>query len=636
MTETSDTANIGGGTEEALRRTSDFLRATLESIGDAFYAVDRDWRFTYVNPAAAALIRLPADVLVGTRLWDQVPIQPDIRARLEAAAIHGERIRYEFRSRHYRRWFEVDAYPGATGVSIYMRDISARRHAEERIRDQAALLDAARDAILALDLGGCITYWNRSAAELYGWAADEVKGRALTEVVGAEVGVALAAVLATGAWSGELRHVLRDGRWRDVEGRWTLVRSDDGAPQSVLVINSDITERKRLEAVFLRSQRMESLGTLAGGMAHDLNNVLAPVLVAMTLLREEVGSDEGRRLIDNIERNTRRGADLVRQVLTFARGVEGRRAPVDVAAIVADVARLMSETLPRGIHVALELPAAPCSVIGDATQLQQVVTNLCINARDAMPQGGVLRLSVTSRTLGGDELEGDAQPGPYAVIAVHDDGIGMSAEVLSRAFEPFFTTKPLGQGTGLGLSTTLAIVESHGGWIAADSAPGRGTSFCVFLAAAKGDTEAGAQAVQPAVAPAPVAPVAPPKAGGAPKGQGELVLVVDDEPLIREVTERMLKRAGYRSLVASDGVEGLETYSAHMDEIAVVLTDMMMPEMDGPALIVALRALRPDVRIIGMSGFQPGGLASNAGLPTLLAKPFTAPDLLVALRAALD
>jgi PAS domain S-box-containing protein len=491
------------------------------------------------------------------------------------------------------------------------------------------LLEKVKDAILLRDLDHHILYWNQSAERLYGWSAAEALGRSVRDLLYANpeaFDAATTHVLQHGEWTGELPQNRRDGSVITVDANWTLMRDDDGQPKSILAINTDITERKKLEAQFIRSQRLESIGTLAGGIAHDLNNLLAPIVMGAGLMRQLNPPDNTKKILQTIEDSAKRGATLIKQVLSFARGVEGERVTIDLAELGTEIENIIVNTFPRNIIFKSELPTDLWPVVGDPTQLHQVVINLSVHARDAMPGGG--RLSLTARNAEIDEqfaaMDRDVHPGRYVVLEVKDDGTGMPPEVIDRIFDPFYTTKDLGQGTGLGLSTLLGIVRSHGGFVNVSSQVGRGSAFQVHLP------------VRP-----PPATEAPPKeaAPTSSHGRGELILVVDDERSILEVTQQTLEAFGYRVLTAEDGTQAIGTFAQHRDEVALVITDMMMPVMDGPALITALRRLKPAVRIIAATGLNIKanvGRAGKIGVSHFLPKPFTAEILLDMVRRALD
>jgi PAS domain S-box-containing protein len=497
-----------------------------------------------------------------------------------------------------------------------------------RLEEQASLLDKAQDAIIVRDLDHHITYWNKSAERLYGWSATEVLGTVARDLQPdpAVFDEAMRRVLEHGDWMGELAQVGKDGRCLTVESRWTLVKDDAGGAKAVLVINTDITERTKLEQQFLRAQRLESIGTLAGGIAHDLNNVLTPIMVSIAMLTEHEDDPERLDILNTLEMSARRGADMVQQVLSFARGVEGRRVQVDIGDVLRGVERIVNDTFLKNIDVRTRIPAALWAVSGDPIQLHQVLLNLSVNARDAMPDGGSLALLAMNVTLDEAFAVGniDARPGPYVLLQVQDTGLGIPPDTLDRIFEPFFTTKDVSKGTGLGLSTSLAIVKSHGGFVRVESAPGAGSTFSVYLPA---------QAAAPAeTVPATVTEL--------PRGRGELVLVVDDEAPVRMVMQRMLEAFGYRVVLASDGSQAVAIHADRKDEIAAVITDMMMPVMDGAATIRALRSTQPDVRIIAASGLHGRGTDPHEGpsacVRYFLPKPYTASTLLTVLRQVLS
>jgi PAS domain S-box-containing protein len=365
-----------------------------------------------------------------------------------------------------------------------MTDQTERKEAEQRIAEQATLLDIAHEAILVKDLEDQIIYWNKGAERTYGWTAAEARGRVARELFRpdpAQYQAALTELMKTGEWRGELEKRNKSGHAATIEVGWTLVRDGQGQPKSILAINTDITERRKVENQFLRAQRMESIGTLAGGIAHDLNNLLAPILITSQLLQEDAPSDDYREMLKTVQTCAQRGAELVKQVLSFARGVEGERIPLDVSHLLRDIRQVIREIFPKNITAEFQLGRELWPVEGDATQLHQVFMNLCVNARDAMSQGG--KLTVAAENLVLDEvyagMNPDSKSGAYVVVRVEDTGMGIPREIQERIFEPFFTTKEIGKGTGLGLSTTLGILRSHGGFINLYSEPGKGAKFKV-------------------------------------------------------------------------------------------------------------------------------------------------------------
>jgi len=498
-------------------------------------------------------------------------------------------------------------------------DITQRKRAEEQLREQATLLDNAQDAILVRDLDDKFLFWNKSAERIYGWSAAEVIGRDLKDIIYknslAQFNDAKRAVLSSGEWEGELRQVTRDGKDIVVESRWTLVRDDRAEAKSVLVINTDVTDKRKTEAQFLRAQRMESIGTLASGIAHDFNNLLSPIIMSIQLLQARITDEDGQRLLAMLQTSAERGAGLVKQVLSFARGIEGERITLQPRHLIKEIVKILKDTLPKSIEVEFEASEDLSLVAGDATQLHQVLMNFFVNARDAMPGGGKLTIKADNLTIDDNyaRMNLEAKPGRFVLITIADSGMGISPNIINRIFEPFFTTKELGKGTGLGLSTALGIVKSHGGFINVYSEPGRGNQFKIYLPAAESPFAVGADA-----------------SASLPLGRGELILVVDDEIAIREITKGTLEAYGYRALTAADGTEAVALYAQHKDEIKAVLTDLMMPYMDGPVTIRALHKLNPNVRIIASSGLAENSRAIE-GARLFLPKPYTAERLLNAL-----
>lgn len=524
------------------------------------------------------------------------------------------------------KWVRIAAEPilGEEGMaaSVHgaLQDITSMKQVEERLREQAALLDKAQDAIWVLGLDCKVEFWNPSAERIYGWTFDEVQKLGARELLfdNAEAfDRCLQAVMQHGEWVGEIEHKNKAGQKLLLVSRWTLVGNEAGKPGSILSINTDITHQKQLEQQFLRAQRMESIGTLAGGIAHDLNNVLAPILMSINLLKDAIPAQEDRALLQTIEVSARRGADMVKQVLSFARGLEGQRHLVKLADVLRDLERIMHETIPKNVLITSSLAPDLWQVQADPTQLQQVLLNLCVNARDAMPAGG--KILITAKNMTVDEhyaaMNIEARVGSYVKIEVEDNGCGIPPEILERIFDPFFTTKPVGEGTGLGLATTLAIVKSHDGYIRAYSEPDKGTRFRIYLPAD----------------PAAVAEQQSSDLAAVPRGNGDLIMLVDDEAAIRQITRQTLEAYGYRVIVASNGAEAVALFAQNIQGIDLVLTDMMMPIMDGPATIQALRQIKPSVKIIGASGISQNGKvikAIGAGVSHFLPKPYTAEVML--------
>lgn len=511
-------------------------------------------------------------------------------------------------------------------VHCYANDITEQKRSEEQIREQAALLDKAQDAIVVRNLEHRIIYWNKSAERIFGWTASEVAQHNSIDFISKKDGArfleALKAVLANGEWSGELHQLRKAGGEVVVESRWTLVRDSTGQPKAILTLSTDITEKKQFEAQFLRAQRLESIGTLASGIAHDLNNILAPIMMSVNLLQETVTDETSAKLLETLRCSAQRGADMVKQILSFTRGQDGTPTVINLRHLINEVGKIARETFPRKIEIKTNTRKDLWSILADTTQIHQVLMNLCVNARDAMPGGGVLTVEAQNIQLesGSSELQGIAKPGLYVALSVTDTGTGIPPEIMEKIWEPFFTMKPQGQGTGLGLSTVASIVKAHEGFIRTHSEVGKGTSFRIFLPAAETAAKATGQEPAPSM----------------PLGRGEKILIIDDERAFQEITKAIFNKHGYRVLTANDGTEAVALFAQHKDDINLVMTDMVMPYLDGPATITAIRRLNPDVPIIAASGMSESEkLAEEFTQATFLQKPFTTERLLATVDAVL-
>ena len=428
----------------------------------------------------------------------------------------------------------------------------------------------------------------------------------------------------------EYRLVLPSEEIKWVWARGRPVYGVDDKFEGLEGIITDITERKQMEANFLRAERIESIGTLAGGIAHDLNNLLAPIMMGVDLLKHFGLSEQGLKVIEDIERSTKRGASLVKQVLSFARGDEGARVSVHIGDVIKEVASITKSSFPKSITLKTRIAGDLALVLSDPTLITQVLLNLCVNARDALLQGGTITIAAKNKTLNehtSSMLQRKIPTGRYVCIEVIDDGTGIPKENLDRIFDPFFTTKELGKGTGLGLATVLGIVRGHGGFVDVKSELGKGTTFQILLPAAAPVESAHAQdEADDANTPLP-------------KGNGEWILVIDDEPAVLSVTAKTLKQNGYQTFVAANGEEALTILKEQPNKIALAITDMMMPGMDGPTTVAAMKVLIPSLRVICCSGLQAEeqqNRAAELGVRHFLAKPYTTDVLLRTLQKVLS
>jgi hypothetical protein len=489
------------------------------------------------------------------------------------------------------------------------------------IINPAFLLEVAQDPIIVRDLNDGLVFWNRAAEQLYGWTFDEAKSLQVYQFIEdedkAKYDRGIREFHERGECEIELHFKAKNGRVLIINSRWSLIRNSEKQPHARLIIDRDMTEQRNLEAQLRRAQRMDSLGTLAGGIAHDLNNVLAPLLMSIEILKMKITDPKLSKLIESLEGSTKRGSDIIKQVITFARGTEKNFAPLQLRYVLSEIQNIIQQTFPRNITLRYVISKDLLRVLGDATQIQQVLMNLCLNARDAMPDGG--RLTISAEDLFMDEsythLILGAHPGQYVVLTVADTGTGIPKDLQEKVFEPFFTTKVKGKGTGLGLSTVYAIVKSHSGLIKLYSEVGKGTEIKIFLPATELAEKKTAQGTS--VAPS--------------KGKGENILIVDDELFVLQISKDILETRGYSVLTAADGAEAVALFaSAQRGSIHLVITDMNMPLMDGSSTIRALRRLEPTIPIIVSSGLLTE--VNSAGVAGLeiqgyLTKPYTGDQL---------
>lgn len=629
-------------TEEALVKSDERFRNLLQVVTSvAVQSYSMDGTTLYWNRASELFYGYTAEEAVGQNLLDLIipdEMKQVVRESIAVMVETGEAIPPGELNLQRKEGSSITVYSSHAIVNIPGRepeffcmdiDLTERKQADAQIREQAALLDAANEAIYVQDLHDhTLLFWNKGAERIYGWSIEEALGKSAIELIyknrtGYEE--SLDKLKREGEWQGEFIHLSKEETPIIIESNWTLLKDESGNPKSILTINSDITEKKDLENQFLRAQRMESIGTLAGGIAHDLNNMLAPILMAIELLTEFVKDPRGLSLLNSMEDSAVRGADLIKQVLSFARGVEGERIVVNPVHIMRELVTVLRETFPKSITITFTADPDSWLITGDPTQLHQVLLNMCVNARDAMPGGGELRIRMQNKML--DEsitaTNINARAGSYVLFSVSDTGTGMSQIVLDKIFEPFFTTKSFGKGTGLGLSTTLAIVRSHKGFIDVHSEEGKGTTFDIYFPAEPNDRRCHEKISAPPLLP---------------QGNGEWVLAVEDEEAIRKVVKHTLERFGYHVLLAENGKEAIRMYTEHKEKIAVILTDMAMPVMDGPKAIQAIKKINPDAMVIMSSGLTASTDINeeiSENVTAFIPKPYAAEVLLQTLHRVL-
>ena len=635
---------LQGIEEENARRQAEGelrkLSRAVEHCPVSIVITDADGSIEYVNPKftevtgysfAEALGQNPKILKSGhaaetfyQQLWQTISAGHDWRGEFRNKKKNGE-MYWEMASISPI----TDAAGKITGYVAVKDDITRDKQADEKIHEQAEMLNLAHDAINIRDLDHRILYWNRSSERIFGWTNAEAVGQVAEKLLQEDsfrIAEARRQMLEQGYWLGELTAHTKAGHEVLLKVSWTLVRDAAGRPKSIFATSLDITESRKLEQQVARTQRIESLGTLASGVAHDLNNILTPIMVSIGLLKEQTADPMLLRLLASLDVSTQRGAQLVKQILTFGRGVKGERIPLNLREIAHEIQQLVQESFPKNIQFEIIAPKDLWLVIGDHTQIHQIFLNLAINARDAMPDGGKLTFTFQNHAIDPvyAGLNPEARPGPNVLIQITDTGLGMTPEIIARIFDPFYTTKAPGQGTGLGLSTSLGIVKSHGGFINVYSEPGQGSTFKIYLPAKTSGDQAEQQAVSQS---------------GLPCGQDELILFVDDEVAICSTVKKILERHGYRVLTAANGAEAVSIYAAQGREIAIVITDMHMPIMDGPATIIALQTMTPHVKIIGSSGlaFNDGvAKATGSGVRHFVPKPYTAEKMLRTIREVLD
>ena len=621
--------------EKALHETERRHHAILRSAMDGYWEVDMEGRILDVNDTYSQMIGYSVQELLTMRVCDlEVNESPDqIVEHMQKIMALGE---HRFETQHRRKDGSIIDIESSVQyrrdekkMVAFIHDITSRKQAEDAMRLQSSALGAAANAIIITDREGVIEWVNPAFTLFTGYSIEEAVGKTPTLLKSDKQDQAFYkalwdTVLAGKVWHGELINRRKDGSLYSEEMTITPIKDAQGEITHFIAVKQDITERRRIEEKLQQTERMESIGRLASGVAHDLNNILTPIILSTDLLRTAEEASTRERLISSIEECAQRGASVVNQVLTFARGVKGARTTLQLNRLVNDMERIMNETFPKSIIIASAIYPDLWSVSGDSTQIHQVLLNLCINARDAMPDGGTLLVSTANEAI--DEnfaaMVPDAKAGDYAMVSISDSGTGIPEEIINKIFDPFFTTKEIGKGTGLGLSTAIGIIRNHGGFVTVESVEGHGSTFKVFLPVEKKTETEQKRSVN----------------FDMPQGEGETILVVEDEEFIAKATALVLERNGYKALTATNGNEALTVFGEHAKEIKIVLTDVMMPEMDGVQFSRALKGIKPQVKIIASTGHASDAQQAELrelGVQVILRKPYDAKTLLIALHDAI-
>ncbi|HUI69978.1 MAG TPA: response regulator, partial [Spirochaetia bacterium] len=626
--------------KERLASSMQTMRAIIACSPIAIISIGTEGRVQSWNPAATQMFGWTQSEVLGRR----VPFLPEenpgnfegfLARTLVGSPLTNVEIR---RARRDGTPIDVsistaplrDPAGKVTGAIWMVTDISGRRHDEEKIAEQARLLDFALDAIIVRGTDERLLYANKAAVKLYGYSLEELRQMPTTDLVVPddlprfEEGRRL--LVESGEWEGELRQRSKQGRIISVHSRWSLVRDSAGFPRARLVINRDIGRQKELEKQVRRTQRMESLGTLASGIAHDLNNILSPVMMSVDMLRMRYTSSSDQQMLQIVDTSVRRGSEIVRQMLSFARGTEGELVPLQLRHVTREIESILRESFPKNIAITTDVPKDLPLILGDATQLHQVIINLCVNSRDALPNGGNIRIIARADTLTPQMAAENpgARSGPCVLLSVEDDGTGIPLSVQEKVFEPFFTTKEKGKGTGLGLSTVHSIVRGHGGVVQFTSNEGRGTRFDIYLPAVVAEAKLEPDEAVPAI----------------PLGSGELILVIDDDVSILQITREILESYDYKVITATSGIAAVEAAADTQESaLRLILSDLDMPAMGGASVVAALREAHGKVPVIIMSGLPPASDSpevTRLDVQGIIGKPFQAEELLVLIRDVLD
>jgi len=638
--------------EEALRESEERFREMAENVREVFWMFDwKEQKVIYVSPAYEEIWgRATKDLYSRYEEWTE-SIYPCDReyARESLARIvetgEGAAREYRiFRPDGSVRWISDRSFPirGEGGevrrIAGIAEDITERTQAIEALRASEekyrTVLEANPDPVVVYDIDGKVVYFNPAFTTLFGWSLGERLGRKLDisvpEENWPETQMMIDRVLAGESFSGiESRRYSKDGKIIPVSISGAILRDVDGNPLGSVINLRDISTQKSLESQLQHAQKMEAIGTLAGGIAHDFNNLLQAIqgYTELLLMRKKEG-EHGFRELQEVIRASKRGAELTQQLLTFSRKVESKRKPLDLNLEVGELRDLVERTIPRMIEVEFQLAENLKVINADSAQLKQVLMNLVVNAKDAMPEGGQLLIETRNITLDQEFCKRYAEvtPGEYVLLSISDTGHGMDKDTLEHIFDPFYTTKEVGKGTGLGLAIVYGIVKNHEGYIMCSSRPGAGTYFRIYFPATELETEA-------------VGTMDSPESKSIGPGRNETVLLVDDEEFIRELGGDVLGQAGYTVLTANDGEQALEVYRQEQNRIDMVILDLIMPGMGGSKCLEELLRMNPHAQILIASGYSPDASTKGtllSGAAGFINKPYDNKQLLGLVRKILD
>jgi len=635
----------------------------LEALPDAIVAVDHDGTIVQINSQTQALFGYTRDELIGQKVETLVP-------ESYRSQHHRHRENFVEAPKTRRMGAELDLYgrrrngsqfpveislsPLSTDKGMFVlsaiRDISDRKRIAEELRRAneelhlrtteqlgeyrarlASIIDSSEDAIIGKDLDGTITTWNRGAEHIYGYTPEEVVGKNISLLAPSDRPDEIPEILRQIARGESIEHyesvrATKDGRQLNVSISVSPLRDANGNVVGASAIARDITAQKKAEGQLHQSQKMEAIGRLAGGVAHDFNNILGIINACAEFLRDRIDPANGPlQYVENIRKATERGTALTRQLLAFSRSSAIQPRIFDLNERLKDLSKLLRPLMGDDVEI-LIVSMSPAAVVeADPGQFDQIVVNLAVNARDAMPKGGKFILETRTERFDETFAEQHQQmpPGKYILLAVSDTGHGMDEATVSRIFEPFFTTKEMGKGTGLGLATVYGIVKQSAGHIMVYSEPGHGTTFKIYLPSADHKIGLETQAEVETVSP---------------KRAGATIMLVEDDEMMRGLTKQLLQEHGYTVIEADDGKSALEWLQSHPDPVDLLLTDVVMRRVSGPELVERVSASRPNLKVVYMSGYTGELMAEREVLSrgiTLLEKPFTRTSLLNTLHETL-